>query len=434
MTCPSEIEDIAPGSVRVDTREPNRVFVLDSIRGVASFIVVIHHCLLTQPAFSDYFFSNWQTKAESTAQNLLFNTPLRLVWDGTEAVTLFYVLSGLVLSMPWIEGRPPNYFDYFIKRVCRLYLPYCAAVSLAAVLAVWLHPYATVPGLSDWVNNMNWTKEVTPRILLDHAVMLGHKNMLNGVIHTLIWEVRVSLLFPFLIVPIIRWRLTGAVGVTLVLLAVVFSIQFIYGEDRPLLNLMEWRFGLSRLGQVAIEVQWTAYYCILFVFGSSIALCLERLRRFPVNFTFLTLGSGLLIFQGHWSQQHVIQDFMVAAGAVMIIISALPAGPIYGALSHRWLRWMGRISFSLYLVHVPLLLAATILLHAYVPQALILVVIPFASIGLASLFNEWVVEPSARLGKSLARKRSDITRVTPGKPGNVIDGSGFHASSSTYSA
>lgn len=71
--------------------EPNRLVVFDSIRGVSAFLVVIDHCLLTQPAFSDYFFSNWKIETGTTTERLFFDTPLRLVWGGTEAVTLFYV-------------------------------------------------------------------------------------------------------------------------------------------------------------------------------------------------------------------------------------------------------------------------------------------------------------------------------------------------------
>lgn len=393
------------GPARAATREPDRIVVLDSIRGVAAFVVVIHHCLLTQPAFSNYFFSHWQTDAGSTAEWLLFNTPLRLLWNGAEAVTLFYVLSGLVLSLPWLTGRPPAYRAYAIKRICRLYLPYAAAVGLSAILAVWLHPVATVAGLSDWVNGMNWTKEVTPAVLLDHAAMLGHRNMLDGVIHTLIWEVRVSLLFPVLILPIVWWGVRGAAGVMAAVWAFVLGTHFVFSPDTSPLELLEWRPGFSRLGQLAMELQGTAYYATFFVIGSTIALHLKHFSKIRPGSALVLLVLGLLTFQGHWSQDLFLQELMVAAGAVLIIVSALAGGPIHRVLQCAPLRWLGQISYSLYLVHVPLLLAVVILLHDYVPVAAILLAVPFASLLVAWLFNDFVAEPSARLGKSLARHR-----------------------------
>ena len=210
---------------------PYRVGVLDSVRGVAALVVVIHHCLLTQPAFSNFFFSNWETAAGSTTEQVMFHTPARIVWAGAEAVTLFYVLSGLVLALPWVEGRPPRYGGYCIKRICRIYLPYCAAVAGAMVLNVLLRPHADILGLSRWVNEMTWTNPVTPYVAVDHLLMIGHRNTVDGVIHTLIWEMRVSLLFPLLVMPVVRWRGWGAAGVALVLAVAIGSLQFILRRE-----------------------------------------------------------------------------------------------------------------------------------------------------------------------------------------------------------
>jgi len=388
----------------MDRGEPNRLVVLDCIRGIAALVVVVHHCLLTQPAFSDFFFSNWRTEPSSAVEQIMFHTPLRIVWDGYEAVTLFYVLSGLVLALPWIEGRPPSYFSYSIKRICRIYLPYCAAVGIAAILNTVLNPYSTVPGLSAWVNTMTWTHPAYPHVLLDHALMIGHYNSVNGVIHSLIWEMRVSLLFPLLIVPIARWRMWGAFGVAVALTALIGGIQIAYGGGAPALNLVQPGSVAGKVGRFALELQWTAYYGYFFVLGSVIANYLGVLRRLG-RIAWVLLVAGLLTIQGHWSHLHAAQEVMVAIGSALIIMAALPQGPIHAALSHRWLRWVGRISYSLYLVHVPLLLTAVILLHGLVPMAAILFAVPFASLLVAWGFHEWVTEPCARLGKRLAKGR-----------------------------
>jgi len=382
--------------------EPSRLVVLDCIRGIAALVVVVHHCLLTQPAFSDFFFSNWRTEAGSAVEQVMFHTPLRIVWDGYEAVTLFYVLSGLVLALPWLEGRPPTYISYSIKRICRIYLPYCAAIAMAATLNAVLNPYATVPGLSEWVNVKTWTSPVYFHVLLDHALMIGHYNSVNGVIHSLIWEMRVSLLFPLLIVPIARWRMWGALGVAVALTLLIGAIQLAYGGGGPALDLVRPGSVAGKIGRFALELQWTAYYGYFFVLGSVIASYLPALRRLG-RFAWVLLAAGLLTIQGHWSHLHAAQEFMVAIGSALIIVAALPHGPIHAALSHRWLRWIGKVSYSLYLVHVPLLLTAVILLHDVVPMAAILMTIPFASLLVAWVFHEWIAEPCARLGKRLAK-------------------------------
>ena len=396
----AEISAIANGA-------PVRLAVLDSIRGVAALIVVFHHCFLTQPAFSDFFFSNWQTPAHTLLQWLMFYTPLRLVWSGYEAVTLFYVLSGLVLALPWAERRPPAYASFCIKRIARIYLPYCVVIIGAATLNAVLRPWADVPGASYWVDALTWTNPVNAWTFVDHAVMYGHRISVNGAIHSLIWEMRVSLLFPLLIWPIARWRGLGVVATLAGLAAFVVALQFSIGggftADYALLGATN-DHGLA--GKAGYEIQWTAYYACFFVMGSAVALYLQPIRRvlaaLPLAARVALLLLGLLMFQGHWSLTHSVQETMVAAGSVIIIAAALSGGGIERVLLTAPLRFLGRISYSLYLVHVPIVLTTVILLQA-APLWLLLAVVPPLSILLGWLLHVTVAAPSANLGKLLAR-------------------------------
>lgn len=395
--------------VAISRGEPRRLIVLDSIRGIAALIVVVHHCLLTQPAFSDFFFSTWQTAASTPLQYIMFHTPLRIGWDGYEAVTFFYVLSGLVLTLPWAERHPPRYLAYGIKRVCRIYLPYLAAIAGAAVLNMLLIGQAGIPGASDWVNSMTWSNPVTNWVVADHVLMIGHHNTVNGVIHSLIWEMRVSLILPFLLIPMARWRGWGVAGVFVGLVALVIVLQIAFAPAGTGLALLESRPELGAAGKLALELQWTAYYAWFFVLGSLLALYLAPIRRFLSGLTagarLGILVAGLLVVQAHWTRIHPLQESMVAIGSAMVIAAALAPGGIERFLMHRLFRFLGRISYSLYLVHVPLLLTAVMLMHR-VPILPLLICIPPAAILLGWLFHVTVAEPCARLGQRLAARFS----------------------------
>lgn len=392
--------------------EPRRLVALDSVRGIAAMVVVVHHCLLTQPAFSDFFFSTWRTGYHGAAEYLLFHTPARIVWDGYEAVTLFYVLSGLVLMLPWAEGRGPHYLVFWVKRVCRIYLPYCVAVAGAAVLALLLvrsaHSGPLITGGSEWLNAMGWSNPVTPAMLVDHALMIGHHNTLNGVVHSLIWEMRVSLLFPLLALPLVRWRIKGALGLLAGLVAFVVGAQLAFAPAGTGATLLETGPALGAFGKLALEAQWTAYYACFFVIGAVIACYLAPIRRLltrlPAFGPWAMLLVGLLVIQAHWSRIHPLQETMVALGSALVILTALSPGPIERALLAGPLRFLGRISYSLYLVHVPLLLTAVLLLHGRVPMAVLLTGVPLAAVALGWLFHVAVAEPCARLGQRIATR------------------------------
>ena len=65
-------------------------------------------------------------------------------------------------------------------------------------------------------------------------------------------------------------------------------------------------------------------------------------------------------------------------------------------------RYLGKISFSLYLVHVPVILALTILTHGALSLPLLILIVVPVSIALAAAFDRVVTAPSASLGHRMA--------------------------------
>ncbi len=389
---------------RIHLGIPQRLHTLDAVRGLAALVVVIHHCFLLQPAFSDYFLSNWQTQAATPFQRLLFDTPARLIWAGYEAVTLFFVLSGLVLALPWIEGHPPRYAAFCIKRVCRIYLPYCAIIGIAAVLNTLLCSSFFVAGGSHWVNDLTWSNPVTAWDLFKHALMFGHQFSINGAVHSLVWEMRVSLVFPLMMLPLVRWRAKGAAVMTLLLIGLTA------GLEAPIRSLSRTRSFEDPVILTLWEFQHTAYFAVFFVLGATITLYLAQIRHVmtraaPYYGGVICLLSGLLIVQAHWTQFRPAQQIMVGVGSALIIVAALAPGGIERVLSHRWLQFLGRISYSVYLVHIPLLLTFMMLLQRVLPLWAMLIIVPPVSIVTGWLFHETIAEPCARIGQRLTTQR-----------------------------
>src|SRR4051794_39802460 len=89
---------------------------LDSVRGIAALSVVANHYVLA------YGMPKWQW--------VLSRTPLSIWWDGPAAVSMFFVLSGLVLSIKHFHAtKNPSLHafsigGYCLARVCRIWVPF----------------------------------------------------------------------------------------------------------------------------------------------------------------------------------------------------------------------------------------------------------------------------------------------------------------------
>ncbi len=86
----------------------HRYLERDSLRGLAAGSVVIWHFLMF-----------WVT---SSRWHRIVYSPTVFFYTGSAAVLIFFVLSGFVLSLPFL-ARPQPYPAYLAKRICRIYVP-----------------------------------------------------------------------------------------------------------------------------------------------------------------------------------------------------------------------------------------------------------------------------------------------------------------------
>ncbi|MEH7307563.1 acyltransferase family protein, partial [Neobacillus drentensis] len=148
----------------------NRITQLDSIRGLAALSVIFGHILLILPPIPF----------------VLANSPLRIFWAGHEAVVLFFILSGFVLSLPFIKNKKVNYTQFFIRRIFRIYAPYIIAILMALILKNMF--FTGTNENIGWANKF-WTS--APDIL-NHVFLVTDFNTygLDPVIWSLIHELR----------------------------------------------------------------------------------------------------------------------------------------------------------------------------------------------------------------------------------------------------
>jgi peptidoglycan/LPS O-acetylase OafA/YrhL len=360
---------------------------LDALRGIAAFVVVIHHCLVTLPAWSDALLHGVH---RTVATAILGYPPLSLFWAGDAAVKLFFALSGFVLALMFLRPNPPSYTAFAAKRVCRIYLPYIVVVMAAMWIMTATAPHQR-PELSEWFH-LSWNRSVSRAVLLDHVLMLGRPryNFVDNPIWSLVHEMRYSLIFPAIMWLVMRveWRRLIAAALAVSILAMA---------------------ALGRTGNYwAVD---SLQYAFLFVAGAVLARHSAAIAAWfrnlaPASRIALGVAAPLLLsthsvaYAGGRSAR-VLAAVAPHFGAVLLLIVVVGSRRAQNALERRPCLWVGRVSYSLYLSHLVLLLTLVSVLPRQVPIAAILVLTPPLALALADLLFRSLERPAIAIGHLL---------------------------------
>ncbi|MGO4270502.1 acyltransferase family protein, partial [Paenibacillus sp. TAF58] len=97
----------------------------------------------------------------------------------------------------------------------------------------------------------------------------------------------------------------------------------------------------------------------------------------------------------------VIDSWAVTGGAVIIIIFALNSSLFSRLLRNYLINYLGKISYSLYLIHVVVLFTAVHSLHNILPLWCIFLLTLIVSLAISVGMYHLVERPSIQLGKAL---------------------------------
>lgn len=357
----------------------SRYVSLDALRGIASFGVLTHHHLLA----SSNVFPWWH----------LDSTPLRVLLQGRAFVILFFVLSGFVLTFGFLGPRPAKYWPYAARRLCRIYLPFAGIVVIAALAMAAIAP-APLADAPPWVNSL-WDRPIGLPVVFENLLMTGsvYDSDIDVVAWSLIYELRISLAMP-LLVMLVRTNTRCAIGLSLVL------------------SLVCARFGAEHcptFAETAADaVLATVYFVTAFAIGIALAVHLDSVRtavgRAPRWLPVVLAPAAFLLLQ--WEDLAELGDALAALGAAILIALCVGSPAVAQALRVRPLAWLGRVSYSLYLLHLPVLLIFLHLGSGRAPLGLVLAMSAATSLLLAELSYRYLERPSIELGRQIARQFS----------------------------
>lgn len=389
--------------------DDRRVRALDSVRGIASLVVVANHAVLSIPGFDDLIWADPHAKRTFAFdwQHALTYSPLHIFWAGHEAVTVFFVLSGFVLTMS-ILGRPEKYVFYAIRRFARIWLPFCASILLAALASAAALQIAHPQGLSAWILSVLYVPHDVSQIFVQLLMggLIGQMS-LNPVMWSLVHELRISFLMPVIIFLANRHPY--------ILLAVCCAC------------LVPGLAGANVYSLTAYSLQGsfaqTANYIPLFAMGSLLALhhkaIGDRIGRLGQAPTIILFATSVLLLLCKWlfTDNAFLIHVANALGASLVIALAFGVLRVRSKLEHSAFLWFGKISYSLYLTHLPLMALTLAAFSIFLPLPIGIAAAIVVVIAAANLFHVLVERPvhvfASRLFRSNSRQAAGALQSSP---------------------
>jgi peptidoglycan/LPS O-acetylase OafA/YrhL len=345
-----------------------RISSLDALRGIAALVVVLHHMRLMY----------WQEN------DLIKLSPFRVLLAGSSSVIVFFILSGFVLQLAYFQNAQ-NYLSFVIKRVSRIYLPFAASIPFSAALYMVMQPLIPDSRLADWAG-FTWSEWPSLHVLAKHLVMTDSLRFhnLNNIMWSLVIELRISIIFP-VVALLSRNRRLEAIAFSLLLWVVcTWTERFFSLYDQ---------FNPAR----------TFKYIFCFVIGAiihdNISAIRSALSSKHRTFRASVLSLGLV---GYSISPDSLGGFTTIAGSAVLVAFTSADMEFAKLITRPVTLWLGKISYSLYLVHVPILIGTAHLVGGGMPRIVVVSIGMALALVFASIFQKVIERPSSIVGNYLA--------------------------------
>jgi len=343
--------------------------------------------------------------------DILAGTPVHLFWAGHPAVIFFFVLSGFVLSLPYYSRNEASYWTFVRRRVIRIYVPYAVAITVAIILETLFSRHG-IPFLGGWFN-MIWVDRLNLNLFLDHLFMIGdYKNYAyDPVIWSLIHEMRISLIFPLLMLLVKRahWSVNLLTGIALSIFAMAYKA----------LVLQRIPF-YADYGSAYTD---SLHYVLMFIAGALLAkhrhFLVETLRKLSGWMKIAVLLAAVLLYTyGYWFPRGwpimhlwIFEDWIITIGAATFLIMALASSRMSRVLLWRPIHFVGRMSYTLYLYHAICIMTLFNLLYGVIPTWIISAMVIVTALLVSALAHYAVEVPAIRWARSIGSRRAASTAV-----------------------
>lgn len=364
----------------------------ESIRGLACLAVIFSHLILTFFPGLHYLVSPDENLPNLKIFTLIFNSPFTFFYAGSAAVYIFFVLSGFVLSYAILKsGKNINrkILSMTVKRYPRLAIP-----ALGSCLLFWLafHLDINISTTSEWLSRIGNTDKSIFFAIYDalvNAFIFG-KSEYNWVLWTMQTELLGSLVIFFLIYLKTNTNHYIFYISTLLIfsLTMFYNIQLGLGIFCFLVGMYTYLYGFKINNLTAF---------MLLIIGIYFAGAHNESLSYSIFHKYLG---------------DLTHSLLSVLSGPLVVYSILMNDKLSNLLDRKSLVFLGKLSFSLYLLHMLVIYVVGIptfnylcnLNFSYFTSAILSssFVIIFTVI-ISIFYSKYIDELSINLGKKIER-------------------------------
>lgn len=354
------------------------------MRGIAILLVFSFHYL--------GFLSSYDEKPD-----LPFG--MGLFYGGNTGVTLFFLLSGFLLTRPFIAGAPRRFGTFLARRALRILPMYYLAVLIGALIS------------NQWIDAL--------KSMFFYDIDLKTLWPMGGVWWSLVVEVQFYLLLPILVwladQPRWRWLLLLLLGAAI--LAYLHIRSAAPQEFSNMRGNLIGRWPVFMLGAALAWIQvhcgdtlkllttrtsWLGTILLVISLGALVLLCDYRIRNFGIL-------AHVLFFDHYFLEGIAWAVFMFA------LLNFQPIG--YKLLVNPIMNRLGMWSYSIYLIHAAVIFYIIKKWDIYAPSDMTStiffgIVLLIISAALASITYTYVEKP---FFKSTPANRTPASHTSNGQ-------------------
>ena len=428
-------------------KQRGHLLVLDGVRAVACLAVVLHH-IIYHIVLPLHWSGLW---VPSGKLQVLLASVLSF---GATGVFLFFLLSSFLLFLPFakmllLDGPRPGLVSFYIRRVFRIVPGYFVAIIL---MVLFFHP--------EFVHAANRWKLLQ---FFTFTMQASVPEQLNGPFWTMAVEFQFYLLLPLivglfsLVVPrgTLHWRMTKLFGCLILLLgwgalsrwwgltlpasATGFPQNFLvalrpyyYGDGGKyfesftigMLLAMLYVYTHHTPNGDLLRLKLQRWSGLMFLIGGMIVallsvyiFCVSNSNYSDIVPIVNTYRETLVPMYAQW------QSTLYSIGYGLCVCALLyNAGWLKRPFEGSVLRWIGLISFSLYMWHLPFLFLFMHMMQQFhgvgrgIEFVALICWVIFVIFPISLTLYRWIEMPGMRLGEWFVQR---VTRVKKTKPVDV---------------